>query len=129
LCAAVGKILVLHGTSSLSPEDFIHLKDDGIIKVNLWTAIEKAGAQGAVRNAIENLGNIFTEEELRAYIDEGMLGPKCVDPAYRDEKCGGRLFPKLDLFAECVRRDAWVDDAQRLAESCFEGLGYAAFGQ
>ncbi|NQT87841.1 class II fructose-bisphosphate aldolase, partial [bacterium] len=108
LVAAVGKLLVLHGTSSLSPDDYTHLKDDGIIKVNLWTAIEKAGAQAAVRNAIENLGNIFTEEELREYIAAGTLGEGCVDPAYRDEKCFGSLYPKLDQFAECVRRDAWV---------------------
>jgi len=129
ICAAVGKILVLHGTSSLSPDDFIHLKDDGIIKVNLWTAIEKAGAQAAVRNALENLGNIFTEEELREYIAAGVLGEGVVDPAYRDSTCFGRLFPKLDQFAECVRRDAWVAGAQELAEQCIEGLGYAAFGQ
>ena len=129
LSAAVGKILCLHGTSSLSPEDFVHLKDDGIIKVNLWTAVEKAGAQAAVRNAIENLGSIFAEDELRALADAGYLGTRYFEASYREEVCGGRLWPKISAFAESVRRDAWVASAQTLVEDCLEGLGYAAFGQ
>lgn len=126
---AVGSILVLHGTSSLSPEDFTHLKDDGIIKVNIWTAIEKAGAQAAVRNALEELGNIFTEAELRELAEDRIVGSRCLDPTYQDEVCEGRLYPKLSHFGENVRRDAWVAAAQTLVESCLEDLGYTAFGQ
>jgi fructose-bisphosphate aldolase class II len=129
ISAVVGKILVLHGTSSLSPEDFTHLKDDGVIKVNLWTAVEKAGAQAAVRNALEELGNIYTGEELRELADAGFVGERVFDPAYIQDVAGGRLYPKLDQFAECVRRDAWVEAAQELVESCFRDLGYAAFGR
>lgn len=128
LSAAVGKILCLHGTSSLSPEDFTRLKDDGIIKVNIWTAIEKAGAQAAVRKAIEELGNIFTEAEIGRMVDTGYLGRRYFEPGYRQDICGGQLKPKLSYFAEAVRRDAWVKAAQALVENCLEGLGYAAFG-
>ena len=128
LSAAVGKILCLHGTSSLSPTDFVQLKDDGIIKVNLWTAVEKAGAQAAVRNALEQLGNTFAEDELAQLRDAGYLGARYFEPDYRERACEGRLHPKLTHFAECVRRDAWVSAAQELVESCLEGLGYAAFG-
>jgi fructose-bisphosphate aldolase class II len=128
LSAAVGKILCLHGTSSLSPEDFTHLKDDGIIKVNIWTAIEKAGAQAAVRKAIEELGNIFSEGQIGQLVDDGYLGRHYFEPDYRENICGGTIKPKLDYFAECVRRDAWVGAAQRLVEDCLEDLGYAAFG-
>jgi len=129
LSAALGKILVLHGTSSLSPDDFTHLKDDGIIKVNLWTAVEKAGAQAAVRNAVEELGNIYTEEELRELIANGYVGERFLEPDYIDDVADGRLYPKLSQFAEVVRRDAWVGAAQELVESCLEGLGYEAFGR
>jgi len=129
ISAAVGKILVLHGTSSLSPEDFRHLKDDGIIKVNLWTAVEKAGAQAAVRNALEELGNIYTEEELRELADAGFVGDRVFEDGYVTDVADGRLYPKLSQFAECVRRDAWVEAAQELVESCLEDLGYEAFGR
>jgi len=129
LSAAVGKLLVLHGTSSLSPTDFTHLKDDGIIKVNIWTAIEKAGAQSCVRKALDELGNTFTEADLRAMVEAGVVGPRCLEPRYRDEKCAGRLWPKLDHFAEAVRRDAWVAGAQPLVEACLRDLGYEAFAR
>ncbi len=129
IAAAVGKVMVLHGTSSLSPEDFRHLKDDGIIKVNIWTAIEKAGAQAVARNVLANLGNIFTEEELREMADRGMVGPRYFQPDYRDRVCGGRLYPKLNQFAEVVRRDAWVEGAQGLVEECLADLGYEAFAR
>jgi len=126
---AVGKILVLHGTSSLSPKDFTGLKDDGIIKVNIWTAIEKAGAQAAVRKALDELGNTFTEEELRELADQGTIGSRYFEPAYRDDVCDGRLYPKLSHFGETVRRDAWVQGAQLIVESCLEDLGYEAFAR
>ena len=126
---AVGKILVLHGTSSLSPEDFGRLKDDGIVKVNLWTAVEKAGAQAAVRHAIEELGNIYTEEELRELAEQGFVGARYFEPDYLADVADGRLYPKLAQFGEVARRDAWVGAAQPLVESCLEGLGYEGFGQ
>ena len=129
IAGALGKIMVLHGTSSLSPEDFRHLKDDGIIKVNIWTAIEKAGAQGVARNVLENLGNIFTEAELRELADRGLLGQRYFEPDYRDEVCGGRLYPKLAQFAEAFRRDAWIEGAQPLVEDCLADLGYEAFAR
>jgi fructose/tagatose bisphosphate aldolase len=129
ISAAVGKILVLHGTSSLSPQDFKHLKDDGIMKVNIWTAIEKAGAQGAVRKALDELGNTFPEADLRELQRRGILGPACFEPNYVQKTCGGRLWPKLDHFAEAVRRDAWIEGAQAVVEGCLEDLGYGAFGR
>lgn len=129
ISAAVGKLLVLHGTSSLSPKDFTHLKDDGIIKVNIWTAIEKAGAQACVRKALDELGNTFTEPELQAMLQAGEIGAKYLDPAYRDAACEGRLYPKLNHFAEAVRRDAWVAGAQPLVEACLRDLGYEAFAR
>lgn len=129
ISAAVGKILVLHGTSSLSPDDFASLRHDGIIKVNLWTAVEKAGAQAAVRNAINLMGNIYSQEELQGLSDDGLLGQRYFESDYVEEVADGRLYPKLNYFAECVRRDAWVDAAQELVESCFRDLGYEAFAQ
>jgi len=126
---AVGKILVLHGTSSLSPTDFGRLKDDGIMKVNLWTAVEKAGAQATVRQVVEQLGNIFTEAEMRELADQGYVGGRYFEADYVKNVADGRLYPKLAQFGEVARRDAWVAGAQPLVESCLQGLGYEAFGQ
>ena len=43
---SVGKILCLHGTSSLGTEDVARLNGDGIVKVNIWTRLALVGGAG-----------------------------------------------------------------------------------
>ncbi|MCL4247220.1 MAG: class II fructose-bisphosphate aldolase [Anaerolineae bacterium] len=45
--------LVLHGTSSLSPEQMQNLADDGVIRVNMWTRIVREAGQVAARRLFE----------------------------------------------------------------------------
>jgi len=42
------KILVLHGTSCLSPEEIYSLPDDGILRVNMWTRIAREAGLYAI---------------------------------------------------------------------------------
>lgn len=41
--------LVLHGTSSLTPDQMQNLADDGVIRVNMWTRIVREAGQEAAR--------------------------------------------------------------------------------
>ena len=53
ISAAVGKILVLHGTSSLGQGALQNLSDDGIVKVNIWTRLATSGGKAIARHGIE----------------------------------------------------------------------------
>src|SRR5208283_4710470 len=65
ISAATGRILCLHGTSSLSQSELSQLPDDGFIKINVYTTLAVHGGQAVARNVLNNVGNIFDEEQLR----------------------------------------------------------------
>lgn len=109
ISARVGKRLVLHGSSSVPDGAFASLADDGIIKVNLWTVFERVGAQAAARLVLQQLGNIFTADELEALRAEGWLGMRFWSDEYREMMCGGTIGPKLSGLREEHRRDVWQD--------------------
>jgi fructose/tagatose bisphosphate aldolase len=53
LTASLGEArLVLHGTSSLTPEQMQGLAADGVIRVNMWTRIAREAGQHAARQLI-----------------------------------------------------------------------------
>ena len=105
ISADVGKILCLHGTSSLRPEDLPGLPADGFIKVNIYTTLAVHGGQALVRKVLSNLGNIFTEQELNQLVRQGVLGKKITKPDYGENK--PPVKPKLDCVTNPPRRDAW----------------------
>ncbi len=71
--AKIGPRICLHGTSSVSNDQIVKLFDDGICKVNIWTALERDSAplltEWTVKNAAK-CGGTKTEQKL---IDEGYL--------------------------------------------------------
>ena len=71
--AKIGPRICLHGTSSVSNDQIGRLFEDGICKVNIWTALERdaspALTQWIVKNAAK-VGGPKTEQKL---IDEGYL--------------------------------------------------------
>ncbi len=120
----VGKILVLHGSSSLYDSDLLKLKEDGIIKVNIWTILGRVGGQAVAEHAIRNLGNILDEKQIRALQQEGFLGPRYLEKEYIAKVCGGELLPKLSAVPESVRRDVWMDHVVPLMRLYMEKFGY-----
>lgn len=71
--AKIGPRICLHGTSSVSNDQLARLFEDGICKVNIWTALERDASptltEWTVKNAAK-CGGIKTEQKL---IDEGYL--------------------------------------------------------
>ncbi|MGQ9626162.1 MAG: class II fructose-bisphosphate aldolase [Anaerolineae bacterium] len=126
ISARVGKMLVLHGSSSLFPEDLPKLKDDGVIKVNIWTILGRMGSQGVAEGIIRELGNILDEKQIRALQKEGYLGQRYFEPEVIKEAYGGYLGPKFAAIHEYVRRDAWMERVIAQMKMYFEKFGYQA---
>lgn len=72
--AALGgkPMLVLHGTSSLTGEDFAGLPEDGVIRVNMWTKVARESGRYAASNlfrrAPELYGDDFEAAESHRYL-------------------------------------------------------------
>ena len=60
ISATVGKILCIHGTSSVETADLPKLPGDGFVKINIYTTLAVRGGQALARNVLANLGNIFS---------------------------------------------------------------------
>ncbi len=66
------KMLVLHGTSSLSSDQMMSIKDDGVIRVNMWTRIVREAGQFAASNIVNKYDKIkmgnFEQSDSKQYI-------------------------------------------------------------
>lgn len=51
-------MLVLHGTSCLTPDQMTTLSDDGIIRVNMWTRIARESGQHAAAKLMDRMDKI-----------------------------------------------------------------------
>jgi len=73
------KMLVLHGTSCLTPEQMKTLPQDGVIRVNMWTRIAREAGQYAAQKVVQRMDQIqtgvFDMADSRAYTND------CTDKA------------------------------------------------
>ncbi len=77
LTASLGDArLVLHGTSSLTPDQMTGLAGDGVIRVNMWTRIVREAGQYAAQKLIERQDAIargeFEAAESRQYLADSI---------------------------------------------------------
>ncbi len=92
----VGKILVLHGTSSLSDNELKDLATDGVVKVNIWTRLEEIGGQALAKDTAEHAKELLSEK------------------------------PPLQLLTESHRRyKIWMPAVVKLIKNYLKILGYA----
>ena len=124
---AVGKILCIHGTSCIKPEEIHKLREDGIIKVNIWTGMERSGAKAVARYVLEQLGNIMAEEDMGALAADGYLGERHASEAYKQDVCKGAFKPKLDVFPEIERKRHWMVPVVEMIQRDLRAFGYEAF--
>lgn len=122
ISAAVGPVLVLHGTSSLGDTGLSVLRGDGIVRVNVWTRIEQVAAVALAHDVIENLGGILPADELRALASHGILKPEFA-------RAQSERKPGLDYIANIHRRDGVCVPAMvALMKRYLLDLGYADLG-
>jgi fructose-bisphosphate aldolase class II len=91
----IGSRLCLHGTSSIS-NDYLHkLYDDGIRKVNIWTALERDSVPFLLQELVDNAAKVAGANKVKTLIHSGFLG----------EKVDSTSEPSLDFFTTTYRQD------------------------
>ena len=125
ISAATGKILCLHGTSSLSQSELSQLPDDGFIKINVYTTLAVHGGQAVARNVLNNVGNIFDEEQLRGLVREDVLGGRTLSPVFAETRAP--IKPKLERLANPPRRDAWFKAVRARCKEYLQAFNYQRF--
>lgn len=119
ISAVVGKVMCLHGTSSVKPEDLPRLADDGFVKINIYTTLAVHGGQAVARTVLANIGSMFNESQLRELVADGVLGGSVLSGK-------AELRPKLSIVANPPRRDAWF---AAVKEKCKEFLKIFRYGR
>lgn len=70
----LGKVLCLHGTSSVSKDHLANLYEDGICKVNLWTALERDSSGILFKEMVKNSSRVIGPEKTEKLIADQLLG-------------------------------------------------------
>lgn len=71
--AKIGPRICLHGTSSVSNDQIAKLFDDGICKVNIWTALERDASPALTEWTVKNAAKCGGPKVEQKLIDEGYL--------------------------------------------------------
>jgi fructose-bisphosphate aldolase, class II len=121
----VGKRIVLHGTSGVREKDLKNLPGDGVIRTNIWTALEKAGCQAEARYMIAEMGNILDETQIRELSGQRLLGDRYFEDGYLKDVCRGRLLPKVDKMISSTRTVVWTEAVKGRIRFYLDHLGYA----
>ena len=71
--AKIGPRICLHGTSSVSNDQIAKLFDDGICKVNIWTALERDSSPALTEWTVKNVAKCGGPRVEQKLIEEGFL--------------------------------------------------------
>ena len=69
----IGEKIVLHGTSSVPNSQIAGLFDDGICKVNIWTALERDSSPLLLREMTKNAARVAGTQKVKELITDGLL--------------------------------------------------------
>ena len=127
LSESVGKIMCIHGTSSVKQSDLSKLPVDGFVKINIYTTLAVHGGQGLTDYALKNVGNIFNEEQLQSYVDQGVLGKAVMGKDYANTE--GIIKPKLKYVANPLRRDVWFTIVKDMCKEFLRTFNYERFAK
>ena len=124
ISGAIGKILCIHGTSSVKYEDLKKLPEDGFIKINIYTTLAVNGGQALSRAVLHNLKNIFDKEQLQNFIEEGIISQDILEPGNGPQ---GEIRPKLSHVCNPKRRDAWFFAVRNRCMEFMEIFNYGRY--
>lgn len=74
----IGPKIVLHGTSSVTNSQVRNLFNDGVCKVNIWTALERDSTPVLFEQMVKSGSEIAGSDIISKLIDEGYLTQKCL---------------------------------------------------
>ena len=108
--AKTGAKIVLHGASSVSNEQVKGLFDDGVCKVNIWTALERDSSPVLFENLVRNASKTAGDTMVEKLISEGYLTEKC--------KTGDKI--NLGYFTTLYRQDIVFSVMKDMAYAYFD---------
>lgn len=73
----LGSRIVLHGASSVQGSQIAHLFDDGVCKVNIWTALERDSSPVLFADMVKNAAKVAGPKTVARLIQDGFLGTAC----------------------------------------------------
>jgi fructose/tagatose bisphosphate aldolase len=114
ISAVVGKILCLHGTSSVKPEDLPRLPEDGFVKINIYTTLAVHGGQAVALQVLHGLRDMFDASQLQGLVRAGLVSESALS---REQPSS--IKPKLASVANPPRRNAWF---QAVRSRCLDFL-------
>lgn len=100
---AVGNIIVLHGTSSVSNDQIEKLFQDGICKVNIWTTLERDSTPVLFESMVKNAARIAGKERAKKLLDKSFIGPECDLDSDQDIKYFTTVYRQDIIYAEMKR--------------------------
>lgn len=122
IAARVGHIMCLHGASSLGEAGLGVLPGDGFVKVNIWTILERTGAQALALDMLDNLGSVLSAEQVQE-----LAGRTTITREHA--RAQSDATPTLDYFPHGNRRDeVWLPAVTELIAGNLRDLGYARLG-
>jgi len=71
----IGPKICLHGTSSVAFDQLGQLFEDGICKVNLWTALERDSSPPLLEHLVRHAAKTVGADRAKTLRAEGLLGP------------------------------------------------------
>ena len=106
----IGTNIVLHGTSSVTNDQVRELFNDGVCKVNIWTALERDSAKVLFYDMVKNASNVAGPETIDKLISEGYLTEKC------------RTNEKINLayFTQYYRNKIIFDEIKKMVTTYLE---------
>jgi fructose-bisphosphate aldolase class II len=75
IAGRVGTKLVLHGCSSVPPQQVRSLFEDGVCKVNIWTALERDSSPLLLAEMARHAAQVAGPDAVQRLQQEGLLGP------------------------------------------------------
>jgi len=114
ISARVGPRLVLHGASSLPRPQLGRLPGDGIVKVNVWTILEREAGAAVAEDTVRSLSRILPPARLAALQAEMGLSPA-------DRGVGPSLAFLTDAHR---RREVFFPAVRAVVREHLEALGY-----
>lgn len=103
--AKIGPRICLHGTSSVSNDQIAKLFDDGICKVNIWTALERDAAPALTEWTVKNAAKCSGPKTEQKLIEEGYLTESSMT--------GDRA--SLQHFTTTARQEIIFNEMKRIA--------------
>jgi len=106
----IGARLCLHGTSSVTKKNLTELFFDGILKVNIWTALERDTTPVLFKDMLENAAKVVGPKWVNEFTEAGLLG----------EKADKTSALSLDHFTTTYRQNVIFEEIKKVVISYLE---------